>query len=396
MSKVILHIDLNAFFVRCEEIKNPKLEGKPVIIGRLGRSGIVSTCSYAARKCGVHSGMPTFQAVQLCPTAIMIGGDYHYYNEMSHRFFDYLRQFFKLIEVASVDECYIDATNQLKGLKNPQKYFEDLRDGLFQQTKLKCSIGVAPTKFLAKMASDMKKPMGITIIHRKDARDKLAPLPIESFFGIGKKTSPRLKAMGINTIGDLGKRIDEKDLSIQKALGKFYYVIEQWINGEGNDVVEVEPWDPKSIGNSHTTSRDISDPLEIKEEIAKLAKEVSDRAKYHRKVGKRVQLVIKDANFKTTNHSGTLSEPTCEYEIIRDKAFRLLDQYYDGREIRLVGVTLQDLNEKDKEPLQMSIFDNLKEIEEKCATKLLVAELNRKMKKGVFKIASESLEEKHR
>ena len=149
MSKVIVHIDLNAFFVRAEEIKDPSLEGKPVAIGREGRAGIVSTCSYEARKFGVHSGMPVFQAKQLCPQLILLPGDYRFYRTLSHMFRRFVRNYTKIVEIASIDECFADFTDVVKDVKDVEAFFRQLQRDLFKQTQLKCSIGVAPTKFLA-------------------------------------------------------------------------------------------------------------------------------------------------------------------------------------------------------------------------------------------------------
>ena len=148
MSKIILHIDLNAFFVRCEELKDPSLEGKAVIIGRVGRGGIVSTCSYEARKYGVRSGMPTYEALLKCKDAIVLESDFHYYHEKSTQFFAFLKKYTPLIEPASVDECFADFTNVLKDEKEPLVFLRNMQKDLYKETGLKCSIGVAPTKFL--------------------------------------------------------------------------------------------------------------------------------------------------------------------------------------------------------------------------------------------------------
>ncbi|MCR5333057.1 MAG: DNA polymerase IV [Bacilli bacterium] len=395
MAKIILHIDLNAFFVRCEEIMNPSLEGKPVIIGHKGRGGIVSTCSYAARKYGIHSAMPTFQATQLCPNLIIIPGNYHLYSSKSKEFFNFVKKYSPIIEKASVDECFVDMTSQLKDVNDVMKYLKDMQANLLKETGLKCSIGVAPTKFLAKMASDMKKPMGITIIRRKDVRKMLDPLPIESFYGIGKKTSPRLRELGINTIGDLAKRINSDDPVVKNEFGKFYSAIKDWINGYGSDVVDTEPFDPKSIGNSETLMHDTNSYDELKEALLNIAKEVSDRAIEANKVGSSVQIVLKDDDFKVINRSMKLSKPINDYASIANAVITLLDKNYnEEKNIRLVGVTLQNLVHKDEVVVQLSIFDNYDEIKEECATKLLIGELNRKMNKAVFKTAGDSLREK--
>ena len=394
MAKVILHIDLNAFFVRCEELVDPTLKGKPVIIGHSGRGGVVSTCSYEARKYGVRSGMPTFKALQLCPDAIIIHGHYDLYSKKSHEFINFVKKHSNIIEQASIDECYVDMSAKLSKEKDPLQYIKNMQDSLLKETGLMCSIGVAPTKFLAKMGSDYKKPMGITVIHRKDIPNILYPLPIESFFGIGKKTAPKLRQMGINTIGDLAKKVNEDDTLTKMEFGKFYYGIKEWISGYGSDVVETEPWDPKSIGNSTTFKFDTNNFDEIKEYVRSLSKEVSDRAKEANKVGSSVQLVLKDKDFKVINRSKKLSKPTNDFMVIFTTACDLLEANLGDKMIRLAGVTLQNLIDPTEVVIQMSIFDNYEEIKEECATKLLIGELNRKMKKPVFKTAADSLREK--
>jgi len=388
MSKIIAHIDLNAFFATAEEIRNPKLIGQPVIIGNDGRKGIVSTASYPARKFGIRSGMPTFQAKRLCPNVIILPVDFRYYGLLSREFFAFIRKYSKKVEKASVDECYVDMTETLQDVVDVESYLTDLQDKLLKKTGLKCSIGVGPTKFLAKMASDMKKPMGLTILRRRDIPTLLYPLPIRDFYGIGRKTAPVLEAAGIKTIGDLARRINADDANLHLILGKFFFVIKDWVNGYGNDEVDLEPWDPKSIGNSSTFMHDTNDFAEIKEMISSLTKEVSERAQTERKKGSTVQLVIKDTEFKTINRSITFQEPTNEYEVIFDKALTLLERHYKGQLIRLVGVTLQNLIDPRDLVIQMSLFDYRKH-EEESETKLLINELNRKLKKPMLIRASE-------
>lgn len=396
MSKVILHIDLNAFFVRCEELENPSISGKPVIIGHEGRGGVVSTCSYEARKFGIHSGMPTFMATKLCPHVLIIPGHYELYSRKSKEFIHFVKKYSQLIEQASVDECFVDMTKQLSKEKNPVEYLKNMQQALLDETGLKCSIGVGPTKFLAKMGSDYKKPMGITIIRRKDIKDIIYPLPIESFFGIGKKTAPRLKELGIKTIGDLAERINNEDDEIKHQFGKMYYTIKDWINGYGNDTIDTDDYDPKSIGNSTTFSFDTNSFDEIKIYITDLAKEVSERAKKANKVGNSVQIVLKDSSMKLYNRSKRLEKHTNDYETILNASLQLLEKNLSNElKYRLAGVTLQNLADPGDLLQQISIFDDYEKIKEECATKLLIGELNRKMKKGVFKTAGESLREKN-
>ena len=394
MSRVIVHIDLNAFFARCEEIKNPSLENKPVAIGREGRGGIVSTCSYAARKYGVSSAMPMFKAKQLCPELIVLPGDYHFYSSMSKIFMDFVRRYTKIVEVASVDECYADFTNVVKNIKDVPAFFKKMQSDLFNETKLKCSIGVATTRFLAKMASDYQKPMGLTIIRKKDIPNIIFPLKIEAMYGIGKKTAPRLKSIGINTIGDFYEALEEERNDCKDILGKMFYVAKDWLEGKGSDAIECEPEDPKSIGNSTTFPFDSDNPSVIKKYLFDLSKEVSERAKKEDRLGYTIQIVVKeaqmhaDASFKSYNKSHTLASPTNDFNIIYQEAANLFDKNFTGMNLRLVGVTLQNLIDPKDMAVQMSLFDYEKH-EEESATKLLINDLNRALKKPLLKRASE-------
>lgn len=388
MAKVIVHIDLNAFFARCEEIRDPSLENKPLAIGHDGRGGIVSTCSYKAREYGVSSAMPMFKAKELCPNLIIKPVDFRYYGALSDQFKNFIRRYTKKVEEASIDECFADFTDVVRGQKDVPGFFKKLQNDLYKETKLKCSIGVATTKFLAKMGSDYKKPMGLTIIRKKDIPDILYPLKIESMFGIGKKTSPKLRKMGINTIGDLAKRCEKDDRELMNELGKYYYVIKDWISGKGSDEIIVEPEDPKSIGNSTTLMEDTMNHELIASTFKWLSKEVSERAIRENKLGSTIQIVVKESDFKVHNKSITFDNPTNDADTIFNIAMNLYDKNFSNMMIRLVGVTLQNLINTKDIAIQMSLFDYEKH-EEQSSTKLLINELNRKMKKKVLIRASE-------
>lgn len=385
MSKIIMHIDLNAFYATAETIKDPSLVGKPLIIAGSSRRGIVSTASYEARKYGIRSAMPTYMALKLCPDVVIRGVDFELYQRLSSQFFNYIRKYTDTIEIASIDECYADMTECMKNVEDPEKFLKDLQDMLFKETKLKCSIGLAPTKFLAKMGSDYKKPMGITIIRRKDIKKILWPIPIKDMYGIGKKTYPRLEKLGIYTIGDLAT---SESYEVKKVLGKSYEVFKMWSNGYGSDEVIVEASDPKSIGNSQTFLFDTDDYDEIKDKLYQLTHEVSARSKNEGKIGTTISIVIKDSDFKTFSRSKTVEEATNDVDHIFRIVMELYDNHFAGKSVRLVGVTLSNLIDKSSFYVQMNLF-NMEEHREKCATKLLINELNNKMKKPMLIKASE-------
>lgn len=383
-----MHIDLNAFFASAEELRHPELKDKPIIICNESPRGVVSTASYEARKYGIHSAMPYFEAKRLCPNGVFIEPDFKYYTMLSHSFFSFLKNYSLLIEEASIDEGYVDMTDACKNLSDPMPYFEGIRDKLLETIGLKCSIGVAPTKFLAKMASDIKKPMGVTIIRRKDLKRILYPLPIESFFGIGKKSSAKLKEMGIYKIRDLKERMDSNEQELSSFFGKGYLTIKEDINGFGDDLVNPLPLDPKSLGHSETFQFDTNDEDFIKSKLRELSYEVSEGVKKDKKVGKTVVLVIKDAEFKAHNKSITLTNGTSDPYVIYSNVASIYERNYLGMMIRLIGVTLQNLYNARDIDIQMDLW-NFQEYEKQDKTKLLVNELNRKMKKPSLKMASE-------
>ena len=259
---------------------------------------------------------------------------------------------------------------------------------LYNETKLKCSIGVAPTKFLAKMGSDYQKPMGLTIIRKSDIPNILYPLSVDKMFGIGKKTAPRLKRIGINTIGDLAKRCNEDDETLKTELGKFYFVIKDWVSGRGSDEIISTPEDPKSIGNSTTLQEDTSNFEIVSSTFKWLANEVASRAKRENKLGTTIQIVVKESNFQSHNKSKTLDNPTNNEDIIFNTAVELYEKNFSHMTVRLLGITLQNLVDVKDVAIQMTLFDYQMH-EEESATKLLINEMNRKMKKKLLMRASE-------
>ena len=386
-----MHIDLNQFFAAATRLLEPDLIGKPLIIAGDTRRGIVSTASYEARKYGISSAMPTYIAKKLCPKVIIREVNYKWYQQKSKEFFSYIKEHYSShIEVASIDECYVDMTDLMKDIKDPYLYLKNLQEDVYNNTHLEASIGLGPTKFLAKMGSDYKKPMGITIIRKKDIKKILYPLPIEDFFGIGKKTCPKLKELGINTIGDFALN---DSYEVKKVMGKFYLVAKEWINGEGDDHVDVNPFDPKSISSTNTFLFDTNDYEEISKMLEIKAKEVSLDAIKNNKVGKTITLILKDSSFKSITRSITIDKPTNSFLDIYTNVMNLFDKFFNNQLIRLAGVGLSQLMDKEDFYVQMNLF-NLEQNQKECSTQLLINKLNRKANKELFYPASKIKEKK--
>ena len=399
MSKIILHIDLNTFFVRCEEIKNPSIIGKPVAIGGEGRAGIVSTCSYEARKYGVSSGMPMFQAKALCKDLIILPPDFNFIELLSKEFISHIRKYSEIIEQISCDECYVDITESFKkyGKNDIYWYLKDIQNSLYKKTKLKCSIGVGPTKFLAKMGSDYKKPMGITIIRKKDIKKILFPLDVKSFYGIGKKTAPKLYKLGIKTIGDLYYKIKLNIPEVNETLMDSKSYILDCLEGRSSDEVHVFADEQKSIGTTRTLLSDSNSREEIRDFYLKEVDRIIADMKNEGKLTKTIQLTLKEASntgdFKTTTYSKTIDDYTDSETKIKEAAIKLFENAYKNQLIRLIGFSVKNLMNRNEAVTQMT-FDDYMIHEKESETFLLINELNRKFNKDVLKRVSD-LKNKH-
>ncbi len=396
MSKIILHIDLNAFFARAEEIKDPFLIGKPVAIGNDGRSGIVSTCSYKAREYGIHSGMPMFQAKMLCKNLIIKPCDFKFYELLSKEFIHHVRSFTPYVEQASIDECYADVTDTYRkyGNNDIMAYLKRIQDELFKKTGLYCSIGVASTKFLAKMGSDIKKPMGITIIRNRDIKNIIFPLPIKSYFGIGNKTYPKLNEIGIKTIGDLYYRLknNKDDKKINEILGNFEDDIIACLEGNSNDSLFLGEFDPKSIGRTSTFEEDSNDIDFILPFILELSDDVISEMKEKKKMCKTIQVTYKTgghtSEFKTKTCAKSFDEYIDDGNVLKKEIEKLVKNTYDGSLLRMAGISVKNLEDKSTKPIQMN-FDNMGRFENENKAKLLAQELNREANKDIFFVGTE-------
>lgn len=393
MKKIILHCDLDAFFCRAEEIKNPHLEGKSFIVGGDGRGGIVSTCSYKAREYGIHSGMPTFQAKMLCKDLIIVPTDFHYYSLLSKEFIFFLKQYSSKIQQMSIDECFVDLTDYfIKSKRQINDILSEIQTNLYNKLSLKCSIGVGTTKFIAKMASDFKKPLGITIIRNKDISKMIFPLPVKDFFGIGKKTAPRLNEIGINTIGDLYYKAKNNDSDLEKVIGKFIYDICDLLEANSDDVVLQEEHNPKSIGMSKTLMSDTNNSEKIIEVLKSEIISVHNSLIKEEKLAKTITIQFKDAacesHFKSKTYSKTFDEYTQNLDFITKEAIKLFNVSYNKEYIRLIGFSLKNLIDKSQVNTQMT-FLNFEEHEKENKSYLIMNELNREMNKQIFKKLSD-------
>jgi DNA polymerase-4 len=353
--RVIFHIDLNAFFASCEMAQDKSLKGKPLGIGGTSSRGVLSTANYEARKYGVHSAMNVGEAKRLCPNLIILPGNFDLYNDYSEHFFSLLKEYVKEVEKGSIDEGYIDVTS-LSELKHPLDLAKEIQNRLLTEYDLPCSIGIAPNMFLAKMASNMKKPLGITILRKRDLDQLLWPLPIEDMHGIGKKTSPNLRRIGINTIGDLANYQDQKKLSL--VLGNR---MEEFVDkANGIDLRMVEPnryVDMKSIGNSSTYKTDLYEYQVIIDNLLKLTKKVVSRLEEDYSVAKTVNIQIRYNDFSQINRSFTLDQYTDNLYDIFAVVERLYDENIGDLPVRLLGVSVSNLIPKEDNVKQMNIFE---------------------------------------
>ncbi|RFU64234.1 DNA polymerase IV [Peribacillus saganii] len=353
--RVILHVDMNSFYASVEMAYDRELKGKPLAIaGNVEeRRGIIVTCSYEARKFGVKTTMPIWEAKKLCPQLIIRRPNFERYRRASLSIFDLLRQYTELVEPVSIDEGYLDITES-SALGSPIEIANDIQKRIMETMDLPCSIGIAPNKFLAKTASDMKKPMGITILRKRDVSVKLWPLPVGEMHGIGKRTEQKLNSIGIITIGDLSSA---NDIALKNLLG---------INGaklkdraSGNDRRPVDPesiFDYKSVGNSTTLPHDSTNQKELIGILEKLSEKVAIRLKNKMLVGQKIGVTIRYKDRSTITRSRKTDNPFFEKADIHSLAVELFKKNWNGEGVRLLGVTAFDVVEKDAAFKQLDLF----------------------------------------
>ncbi|MCA1054742.1 DNA polymerase IV [Rossellomorea aquimaris] len=358
--RVILHVDMNSFYASVEMAYDPSLKGKPLAIAGnpKERKGIIVTCSYEARSFGVKTTMPLWEAKKLCPDLIIMTPNFDRYRSASKGMFDILRQYSHLVEPVSIDEGYIDITDSQE-LGTPIEIASSIQAQIKSQLDLPCSIGIAPNKFLAKTASDMKKPMGITVLRKRDIPARLWPLPVIEMHGVGAKTAEKLKGIGVETCKDLAYA---NDIQLKSLLGINGLRLKEKANGEDKRPVDPDSiYDYKSVGNSTTLPRDTTNQNDLLSTIDKLCSKVSARLKQKDVVGTTVQIMIRDKFRKTITRSRKVENPVMNKEDLSHYARELFMKHWNGDPVRLLGVTVQDLLEKGEATEQLDIFSYEKE-----------------------------------
>jgi len=356
LAKVIFHIDLNAFFANAEILKNPSLQGKPVVVAGFSKRSVISTASYEARKYGIHSAMPLFQAYELCSDLVVVKGDYKWYEECSRKFIQFIKTYSPFVEVASIDECYVDMTNTIKHYSRPLDLAWEIQSGLKDKLGLSCSIGIAPNKFLAKMASDMRKPMGITVLRKQELKTKLWPLSIKEMYGIGKKTAPLLIEKGIETIGDLAN--PENESFICDFLGKNGPYLIKNARGQGSDELTFSN-SVQSISQSTTINHDVEEYSEIKNILKILTKSLCERAQKENIKGKLVSVSIRYYDFRNVIRSTNVNMYINDFNSVFEQVMILFDQHYESIPIRHLGVGLGSLISSTHPIQQLNLFEEV-------------------------------------
>ena len=358
MKRRILHVDMDAFFAAVEQRDDPKLRGKPVIIGadpEEGRGrGVVSTCSYEARRFGVRSAMPVSTAFRACPKGVFIRPDMQKYSEESTRIMGIFRGFSPFVEQLSIDEAFLDCTGMGHLFKDDFSLGRAVKEKIFKETGLTASVGIASNKSVAKIASDLQKPDGLVICPPGGEKEFLAPLDVSRIWGAGEKTVRRLKAMGINTIGDLA----ETDPSIVGAsLGKTGRHMWQLANGIDPRPLSTES-ERKSISEERTFLRDTSDEDFLKKTVFDLSRKVAETLRRKKMSARTVNLKIRTEDFVTLTRSCTLDWFFDDTETLRRTACALMGPaaLYGGR-IRLVGVGVSNIT-REEAYMQGDLFDD--------------------------------------
>ncbi|MHA6483677.1 DNA polymerase IV [Paenibacillus sp. strain BS8-2] len=371
--RVIIHLDMNAFYCSVHEAEEPDVyKGKATAVsGSIEqRKGIVVTCSYAARAKGVRTGMTVRQAVRLCPELLLIKPDFHLYRKYSRGFMAIARAYTPMVESVSIDECYMDITgSRLMG--SPLEIAESLQRRILSEWSIPCSIGIAPNKLLAKMASDMKKPSGLTVLRIRDVPKLLWGHPCQTLFGVGGKTATKLEKLNIRTIGELAAA-DEGMLTRQ------FGTVGSWMKAAAHGI-DHSPVNPnreanKSIGHTTTLPQDLTKQEDVFRVLLNLADQTGRRLRRQKMVASTVQITIRRPDMTTITRSHTVQAPIQSTDDITREARSLFVKHWrEGEPIRLLGVTLQNLSPLDESALQLDLFNYEEQPRKESLTKVMDA-----------------------
>ena len=353
MDRIIMHADMDAFFASVEQLDHEEYRGKPLIVGGLGGRGVVSTCSYEARKFGVHSAMSTAKAMKLCPQGIFIRGNYPRYSEVSRQIFDIFEHYSPLIEPLSIDEAFLDISGMEHLMDNPLQYAKKLKQEVKEKTGIVASVGIAPNKFLAKIASDLDKPDGLVVVDKGKVQEFLDPLPVRRIWGVGAKTAMVLERLQIRTIADLRKMtydVLHKTFGAKTASHLFMLA-------QGKDERPVAPRGrAKSIGNEVTFGEDLQNAEDALQVLLELSVKVGWRLRKAGFKAKTIQLKLRTRDFTTYTRQKQLFEPSNYdndiYTAIQD-LFTVLNITHS---IRLLGVSASGFDEMES----LSLFHDKK------------------------------------
>jgi DNA polymerase-4 len=367
MPRWIIHADLDAFFASVEQLDNPELRGRPVVVGGSPQSrGVVAAASYEARAFGVRSALPMAAALRLCPEAVRVPPRFERYAEISHRVMDIFRRFTPLVEPISLDEAFLDVTEAVEegrsiegpALSRAEALARALKERVRQEVGLTVSVGLASSRSVAKIASDMDKPDGLVVVPPGTERQFLAPLPVRSLWGVGPKTAERLAADSISTIGELAERSEEWARGL---FGERGVDLIRLARGMDDSPVVVEH-ETKSVSSETTFARDIGDLRALEDSLRDLAKETVERLQRHGLKGRTVRVKLRLADFTTFTRQTTLAHPTDAFDTIYREAARLLAQeVIDGRRFRLLGVGVSNFLPEgiQEQPTLFSLDDSV-------------------------------------
>lgn len=353
-NRKIIHVDMDAFYASVEQLDNPELRGKPLAVGGGGERGVVSAASYEARKFKVRSAMSGVLARKLCPDLIFVRPRFERYKEISQKIRVIFYEYTDLVEPLSLDEAYLDVTENKKGNPSASLIAKEIRQRIFDELKLNASAGISNSKFVAKIASDINKPNGQKTIPPENVLSFLEELPIEKFFGIGKVTASKMYSLGIFTGNDLKKKEEEFLIKHFKKSGSHYYNIVRGIQHS-----EVKPNRlRKSVAAEHTFTKNLTSEIFMMEKLEKISEELQQRLEKSKVTGKTITLKIKYSDFKTQTRSKTLPYFVKEKSILLDTVKELLYQDKVLNSVRLLGISVTNLNihsKKEEKPINVQL-----------------------------------------